>query len=229
MNYKKTIICVANSTKHLGRCIAGIEIINGQYGGWVRPVSDRPGREISEEDRRFENGQRCSVLDIVTVPLDRHEPFLHQSENHVINGDYYWKKVGEMPAAHLVPAVQHFNGPIWPYCESTQYGHNDKIHENRLADIQTSLALVQPETADIVVSTDPGFNGAPGRVAVRANFICGGQRNSLKITDPMVKRDYMGRGQGTYQIQNPLLSVSLAEPWDQQPYAYKVVASVLMP
>lgn len=229
MNYEKTIVCVANSTKHLGRCIAGIEIDGNQYAGWVRPVSDRAGREISEEDRRFENGQRCSVLDIVKVPMDRQETLIHQSENHVIDGDLYWEKIGEMPAAHLIPAVQHFDAPIWPHCESTQYGNNDKISQDRLVDIQTSLVLIQPNNVEIVVSTDPGFNGAPGRVAVRANFICGGQRNSLKITDPLVKTDYMGRGQGTYQIQSPLLTVSLSEPWDQQPFAFKVVASVIIP
>ncbi|WIY27381.1 dual OB domain-containing protein [Parasedimentitalea psychrophila] len=229
MTYKNTFVCIANSTKHLGRCIAGIKIVENQYAGWVRPVSERPGREISEEDRLFENGQKCSVLDIVEVPMERHEPFLHQNENHVINGELYWKKIGVMPAAHLLPAVQNFDEPIWPHCESTRYGQNDKIDQNRLVDIDTSLALIQPESVEIVVSTDPGFNGAPGRVAVRANFICGGQANSLKITDPLVKADYMGRGQGTYEIQQPLLVVSLAEPWVEQPYAFKVVASVLMP
>ena len=30
-----------------GRCIAGKEIVSGQYGQWVRPVSDREEGEIS--------------------------------------------------------------------------------------------------------------------------------------------------------------------------------------
>ena len=229
MSYQKTIVCVANSTKNLGRCIAGIEFNNNQFGGWIRPVSDRDGRAISEDDRRFENGKKCSVLDIVIVPLDRHEPFLHQSENHVINEDYYWEKVGEMPAADLIPAVQNFKKPMWPHCGSTQYGYNDKIHKDQLKNIHTSLALIQPEVAAIVVSTDPGFKGAPGRVAVRADFICGGQKNLLKITDPEVVSKYMGKGEGKYPIKKPLLTVSLAEPWSKQPYAFKIVASVLMP
>ena len=153
MNYEKTIVCVANSTKHSGRCIAGIEIKKKQFAGWIRPVSDRPGHEISEEERRFKNGEKCSVLDVVKVPLDRYEPYLHQSENHVINEDYYWEKVGEMPAADLIPAVQNFKKPMWPHCGSTKYGCNDIIHKDRLGNIHTSLALIQPEVAAIVVSS----------------------------------------------------------------------------
>lgn len=229
MNYEKTIVCVANSTKHLGRCVAGLELVNGVPTGWVRPVSDRPGREISEEDRRFESGQTCSVLDIVKIPFDRPEPLLHQRENHVIDGDYYWEKVGELPAAQLIASVQQHNQPMWPFCQSTNYGHNDKIPQALLPQIGSSLTLIQPAHADIVVSTDPGFNGAPGKVAVRANFSCGGQRNSLKITDPLVKADYMGRGHGTYRLNNPLMCISLAEPWAEQPYAFKVVASLFLP
>ena len=229
MCYVKTIVCLANSTKNSGRCIAGIEIKNKQFAGWIRPVSDRPGHEISEEERRFKNGKKCSVLDVVKVPLDRHEPYLHQNENHVINEDYYWEKVGGMSVADLSSAVQEFEKPIWPHCESTQNGCNDRISKNRLANIHTSLALIQPKDACIVVSTDPGFKDAPGRRAVRADFICGGEKNFLKITDPNVVSKYMGKGEGKYPVKKPLLTVSLAEPWSKQPYAFKVVASVLMP
>jgi hypothetical protein len=37
----KRIVCLANSRKMSGRCLAGRELINGLPGGWVRPVSAR--------------------------------------------------------------------------------------------------------------------------------------------------------------------------------------------
>jgi hypothetical protein len=45
--YKKTIVCLANSIKDNGRCIAGREVLANRYGGWIRPVSDRATAELS--------------------------------------------------------------------------------------------------------------------------------------------------------------------------------------
>jgi len=229
MPYNRTFVCVANSTKNYGRCIAGIEIDNGELGNWIRPVSGREGREISEDDRRFENGKTCGVFDVVSVAFDKPDPFLHQTENHVIDDRYYWTKVGELSPKDLEVAIENYKQPIWPHCQSTNYGHNDKIPQDQLPHINSSLTLIQPKTVEVVVSNDPGFNGAPSQIAVRAKFFCGGQRNSLKISDPKMKEEFMGRGVGTYTLDNPIMCISLAEPWAQQPYAFKVVATVIMP
>ena len=56
MNYMKRIICLANSRKMSGRCVAGFEIGADRIGEWIRPVSDRPSEEISLADRRFKDG-----------------------------------------------------------------------------------------------------------------------------------------------------------------------------
>lgn len=75
MPYAKTIVCLANSRKPpSGRCIAGREIIQGGYGEWVRPVSARPTREISEEERRYENGAQPKVLDVITIQMAEASP-----------------------------------------------------------------------------------------------------------------------------------------------------------
>lgn len=67
MNERTTIVCLANSRKHNGRCIAGIEIVDRQPEDWVRPVSSRAGAEVSEYERQYEDGSDPRVLDMIAV------------------------------------------------------------------------------------------------------------------------------------------------------------------
>ncbi len=56
MSVTKRIVCLANSRKLQGRCIAGREWINQEAGLWVRPVSNREHQEVSEYERQYEDG-----------------------------------------------------------------------------------------------------------------------------------------------------------------------------
>jgi hypothetical protein len=96
MKYLKTIVCFANSRKTAGRCLAGKEWNNSTAGAWVRPVSARSSHEISEEERRYDNGRTAQILDIISIPCERHEPVSHQQENHLIDPEYYWTKKGRL-------------------------------------------------------------------------------------------------------------------------------------
>jgi hypothetical protein len=62
----RRIVCFASSRKVSGRCIAGKDIESGQ---WLRPVSARPSGEISEKERRYEDGTQAHVLDLIDIPV----------------------------------------------------------------------------------------------------------------------------------------------------------------
>jgi hypothetical protein len=90
INYTKTIICLANSRKITGRCVAG-KVTDGEtIGEWIRPVSARQTGELSEEDRRFQNGTDPGLFDIVRIPMIEPRPNGFQTENHLIDDGYYW-------------------------------------------------------------------------------------------------------------------------------------------
>lgn len=67
MNYVKRIICLANSRKMSGPCIAGLETEGSQIGSWIRPGSGRPTQEISPSEQGREESQ--SNQDSLTLNL----------------------------------------------------------------------------------------------------------------------------------------------------------------
>jgi hypothetical protein len=52
----KRIVCLANSRKLSGRCIAGKEFGGNAAGTWIRPVGAREHGEVSEYERQYEDG-----------------------------------------------------------------------------------------------------------------------------------------------------------------------------
>lgn len=59
----KRIVCLANSRKLAGRCIAGREWSTAGAGDWVRPVSKREHGDVGEYERQYEDGTKpaCGV------------------------------------------------------------------------------------------------------------------------------------------------------------------------
>lgn len=88
-NYTKTIICLANSRKINGRCVAGKEIAGGKIGAWIRPVSSQPAGELSEKDRCYENCHDPKLLDVIRIPMIKAQPHGCQTENHLIDAGYF--------------------------------------------------------------------------------------------------------------------------------------------
>ena len=91
MRYLKRIICLANSRKMSGRCVAGLELEGGQISGWIRPVSSRPNGEILLYDQNLVDGSK-DLLDILEIPMLEPCPDGCQTENHLIDGEHYWEK-----------------------------------------------------------------------------------------------------------------------------------------
>ncbi|HXF07313.1 MAG TPA: hypothetical protein VNK45_02115 [Candidatus Acidoferrales bacterium] len=86
MTIVKRIVCLANSRKLNGRCVAGIEITRGNKRvGWIRPVSAREHEEVSEYERQYQDGSDPRVLDVIDVPLIAPKPKDYQQENWLLD------------------------------------------------------------------------------------------------------------------------------------------------
>lgn len=224
--YERTIICLANSRKPpSGRCVAGKEYKGARIGQWIRPVSSRPDQEVSEEERRYESGKKAKLLDIVTIPLEHHSPIGHQVENHVLADDYYWTKEGVAAWDQIRALADPYDGVFWVNTGSTYYGLNDKVPDDVAANIGSSLKLIILPNLEVVVRLEEGYQGLPGRRRVRARFDLKGTQYLLSVTDPEVEEKFLLKGNGTYDLENVALCISLGGVWNG--YAFRLVASVI--
>ncbi len=225
--YTKTFVCFANSRKKAGRCVAGREITPNGFGGWIRPVSARQSEELSEEERRYENGQDPKLLDVIDVPLSSPFPHGYQTENHVIEPDSHWVRRRTATWADVATAVETFVGPLWVNGHSSYYGLNDRVPESIALTLTRSLYLIEPTALNVIVVVE-GAEFGNGRRRVRARFEHSGNQYKLSVTDPVAEATYLGRGDGEYPIGEAILCISLGELHSDH-FAYKLVAALITP
>ncbi len=195
----KRVVCLANSRKLAGRCIAGLEWAPKKgKGDWIRPVSERDGQEVSEYERQYSDGSDPQVLDIIDLPLKERQPDGCQTENWLINQAYYWEKVGSYSPFELSTLVDPVE-PLWRNGHSTYHGHNDKIPNAVAGGISTSLRLIEVEELVLRVFA-PGEAFGNSKRRVQGRFVLADQTYSFWITDPIYERRYLSKLDGTYRI-----------------------------
>src|SRR3954462_1224732 len=146
MPYTKTIICLANSRKYQGRCVAGLEWNGRAPGKWVRPVSGMDKGVLNYE--RFcgnSNGRDPRLLDLIRIEFLVPQPHAFQSENHRIDPCKRWTHCGSLKWQRLLPAVSRAKEPLWANAGSSKQGLLDVVPEH--------VALANTNVAD------PGTTG----------------------------------------------------------------------
>jgi hypothetical protein len=187
-------------------------------------VSARPTQEISEEERRYQDGTDPKVLDIIAIAMSGAQPQHHQQENHLVDDGYYWEKQGTVSWRKLQAAVEDPTGPLWPNGHSSSNGHNDQVPEAQANGLPRSLYLVRPDELTLVVASEGGGFGPPRR-RVRARFKLCGHQYRVVVTDPSIERQYLAAGDGEHELDDALLCVSLGEAFHG--FAYKLAAAVI--
>jgi hypothetical protein len=219
----KRIVCLANSRKLNGRCVAGIEVTNGRRVGWIRPVSAREHEEVSEYERQYEDGSDPRLLDVMDVPLIEPRPKTYQQENWLLDPDQYWGKVGRVTWDDLQPLAEPAE-PLWVDGHSTYNGLNDRIPLDLAGGMRSSLRLLHTDRLTLSVFKPGEAFGNPKR-RVQARFRHAGAQYQLWVTDPAYERAYLARPDGDYQIGESFFTVSLGEP--HRGACYKLVAAVI--
>ena len=217
----KRIVCLANSRKLGGRCIAGHEWPNGPDAGWTRPISGRPHHEVSKNERQYADRTEPAVLDVVDVPVLAHEPSGYQTENWLLDRGRSWKKTGEIDWDDLTTLVDG-DAPLWVDQYKSKNGRNDRIPLGRAKTLGTSLTLVRVTSLQLVVFAP---DKAKSELKVQAAFKMGKRLYRLRVTDPIYERRFLKRDDGPHDLGECCLTISLGEEF--KGFAYKLVAAVI--
>ncbi len=222
-------LCLANSRKYGGRCLAGIRLDTGQ---WLRPVSDLPGGELLPEHTCYPDGSQPRVLDRLELAVLAPAPRAHHPEDWIIApgghrplGAGLDEQTARMVAGLLEAGPEIFGnrGSRVPF-EAFQNGP-----------LPASLALVRP--LGLLLHIEEKEEGDCTRRKVRASFRHGGVEHRMAVTDPAWERALEKRPAGIVDPrelgllpdQELLLTISLSEPFGEvgQQSCYKLIAAMI--
>ena len=211
---KKELICLANSRKLNGRCIAGKE---PEKLWWVRPVSDTETGEIYADQIKL----NPKPLDIVSYSFLRYKTNSYHPEN-LIMGNTAWEKIGEYPF-EKIDVLCDKPDALWTNEEPDS--HKISLEFLLKNKIPSSLYLIKPELFEIF---SEGEYRADGNPKLRAVFKYNGKGYVLPITDiefEMQFRDIKPNENYRFNTQDIYLCVSLSEPHNG--FCYKLIASII--
>lgn len=229
-------ICLANSNKQGGRCIAGMKT---DGTGWVRLVSGKPDGTLYLDDYRLDHQPR--VFEVLAVECVRPQPKCYQPENWIVARSP-WRFLG-LPSRSLLnrllkPELDH-------YASAPDLLGNDRDRLDyswvKQHPAIASLAYVKPTDIVWIVQA------IGDRRRYRAQFTLNHQAYNLSITDPAwrTQMETAAIPPGAHssatileQLAQPNLTVdrfrftiSLGGPFSAnptEPYAcFKVIAAVL--
>lgn len=222
ISMEKIFVCLANSRKTSGRCIAGKELINDAYGDWIRPISERNTHEISESDRLYQDGNTAHVFDIIKITLKGKANHSSQQENYTIDDRFYWSKIRQYSDSldHLLDTPSS----LWQIGHSSYNGINDRIPTTLITTAGPSLYFIHPTDVEIIVRIEGAEFGNAKR-KVRTRFSYNGIDYLVSVTDPEIERTYLSLGEGNYQLSEQCyMTISLGDAWEG--YYYKLAAGI---
>ncbi len=221
----KRLVCLANSRKNAGRCIAGKEMSSDvKLGQWIRPVSNRENEAVSEGERFYGDGTDPELLDIIEIPLLRPKPKGYQRENWLLNPSRQWRKVGRLGWDNLTQLADP-DAPLWTNGFHSWGGENDQVPVEIVGAHDTSLRMVRVD--DLTVTVAEPSRPSANYPILRGRFSHCNETYCFRITDPAIESGSVDLPYREYPVGERYLTVSLGEPFEGN--AYKLIAAIIRP
>jgi len=221
------IVCLANSWKHGGRCVAGKVWTYKDFGRWIRPVSDRPDESLTLSELQYEHGAEPMVLDVLDVSVLSAKPHGHQQENWLLDAKIRWTSQGSIAWDDLLSLVDPVQ-PLWVNGQHSKTGRNDMVRADEAMRLDHSLRLIHVDELRFSVSTETDPFGSEKK-RVRGVFVHDGEAYALSVTDPIYHERFAANGDGDYAIGECCLTISLGERFEPTNACYKLIAAIMEP
>ena len=166
------LICLANSNKMRGRCVADLRK-NGD--GWIRPIAPETDHgQLLSHHFQLDDGSEPRVLDLIRLKITEARAVPGQPENWVI-GNELWILRARPLGRNLYPRLDDAitTGPV--LLGSTQA----RVSAHWAAQLTSSLALISPSDLQWYLKRDLYDRPQP-----RLCFDLDGQKYDLPVTDP---------------------------------------------
>lgn len=215
------VVCLANSRKHGGRCVAGWR---ADGSGFVRLVSPLADGTLTPIDLRLGERDEPRMFDLVRIGIAAPRPMPHQRENVLID-ESPWRLLRRpaprnvlermLPLLERGPDLLGSSGPAVPY--------DDCVRQP----VARSIAIAKVQRAVIVVSE------RMTRKRLRLRFHLRKAAYELTVTDPLWERAVERWECGEYPWwklfhsgRDPVITVSLTEPFGDARECFKIVATL---
>lgn len=209
------IICLANSFKEGGRCLAGIQVdennlpvLENNRPKWIRPICNTEHGQVPNH-----LCQHISIRDIV------------EFDNAVVNGDGYQSENTTFNERSL-NVIGTYQNNLNNLCDNEHkpiiFGNRGAaVPQDTIDRINYSLMLIRLDEFEINEREYEDREYPQVRMVFRYN----GNRYDLPITDPTFLHRYGNNPEILEEIDNIYLSLSLGVEW--QEWYYKLVAAVI--
>lgn len=212
------LLCLANSRREGGRCIAGIDLKSGK---WIRPVkSDGSPFTISEVS--YKNDTSPRVLDKIKIRVLRSNVTYYHPEDCIVDQHFRWERIGCCGRKD----ISRYVDVAAPYLFKDNH---DRLSARDLENQPLSKSLMLVRVTSITFRKMWGQNKS--RPQIRALFKHRGSEYNLVVTDDtwegiFAKRDGPYWDMGDHPFKDTFyLTIGMGEKFGS--YHYKLVVAVI--
>ncbi len=211
------IVCLANSLKEGGRCLAGIELVannnpkieNGLLK-WIRPICNTPHGEVPNE-----LVSHLDLLDIIEIELI----------GNPLSGNYQSENI-DFKEDSIKIIGKYDKNLLNLLCDNRRLIFSNRgkaVAKDAIDNLNFSLMFLCTSQFEVIKKV---YEDSPGKLKIRLVFSYNEIQYDLPITDPVFLYNYKNNPRLLDGHKELFISLSLGTNWND--WYYKLVTGIIL-